>query len=267
MGPESLRHTRRTMLEAIKRTAASGAMVPVKVAGSAVPMNIVIPENQDKRYKQYREIKIPSSNAVIIFARDCSGSMDDYKCDIINDMSWWIDIWIRKFYEKVERVYIVHDTEAEEVSEKKFYTYREGGGTMCSSAFKLIDEMIENRFPVKTYNVYIFYYTDGDNYSSDNENLVKILSKFDPAEINLVGITQIMSYGNGVKETIDAALEEKLLAPGYIKTAEITSSKDSDNKPAGLFGYYPRGELSEEERNEQIFAAIRKLLTKEEVAN
>ena len=48
--------------------------------------------------KQYNIIKKPSSNAVIFFARDWSGSMDQYKCDIVSDMSWWIDIWIKRFY-------------------------------------------------------------------------------------------------------------------------------------------------------------------------
>lgn len=267
-GPESLRHTRRTMLEAIKRLAASDQLnKPVMVPGSTVPMSLIIPENQDKRYKQYREITIPSSNAVILFARDCSGSMDNYKCDIVSDMSWWIDVWIRKFYEKVERVYIVHDDEAEEVDEKKFYSYRDGGGTTCSSAFKLIDEMIENRFPPKTYNIYVFYFTDGDNMYTDNPKLVEILSKFDPQDVNLVGITQIMSYSGGVKAIIDEAIEDKTLSSENVKTASIgkdhTEAKSNSNIFAGFGG---GGQLSEEDRDGQIFEAIKKLLSKNPVA-
>ena len=265
MGPESLRHTRRTMLEAIKRLAASDQLnKPVMVPGSKVPMSLIIPENQDKRYKQYREITIPSSNAVIFFARDCSGSMDSYKCDIVSDMSWWIDVWIRKFYEKVERVYMVHDDEAEEVDEKKFYSYRDGGGTACSSAFKLIGEMIENKFPPQSYNIYIFYFTDGDNMGYDNEKLLELLGKFDPKDVNLIGITQVMPYGSqGVKELVDEALAEKTLNSENIRTALIGKDRSDDKK--SIFGGYGSHQLSEEDRDNQIFDAIKKLLSKEPV--
>jgi uncharacterized sporulation protein YeaH/YhbH (DUF444 family) len=122
VGPESLRHTRRTMYEAMKRMAMMGDLEKKRILpGHSVPMRVITLADSDRRYRQYKEIKIPSSNAVVFFIRDYSGSMDDYRCDIVSDMSWWIDVWIRKFYERVERVYMIHDTEAEEVDEKKFY--------------------------------------------------------------------------------------------------------------------------------------------------
>ena len=83
-------------------------------------IRLITPINSDFRYRQYTEVRKPASNAVVFFARDSSASMNDYKCDIVSDMSWWIDVWIRSFYKRTERIYVCHDTEAFEVDENKF---------------------------------------------------------------------------------------------------------------------------------------------------
>lgn len=271
MGPESLRHTRRTILEAVKRMAASNELTDLHyVPGNTVPIKLITPVTADKRYKQYREIQIPSSNAVIMFARDCSGSVDEYRRAIISDMSWWIDVWLRRFYKKVERVYLVHDTEAEEVDEKKFYSYHQGGGTKVSSAFKYMGELLENRFKPEAYNVYIFYFTDGDNALDDNGKVIELIkSKFDPKQINLIGVTQVCPHDTGeeVKEALDAAIKAKTLDGECIRTALI--GPKTDPKPTGgMFGFSsPVTELTEEDRNKQILDAIKTLLGKERVYN
>ena len=104
IGPESLRHNRRTLMQTLKRQAVEGTLSDLSyVPGLKDPVRILKPINEDKRYRQFNEIKIPSSNALIVFARDGSGSMDATKCDIVSDMSWWIDTWIRRFYDRVDR--------------------------------------------------------------------------------------------------------------------------------------------------------------------
>ena len=95
--------------------------------------------------------------------------MSEYKCDIVSDMAWWVDAWIRRFYKRVERCYIWHDTKAKEVDEETFYNYRYGGGTTCSSALKLITKQFENRYPPDKWNIYILYFSDGDNWGDDNQ--------------------------------------------------------------------------------------------------
>ena len=259
-GPESLRHNRRTMLQALKRMAASGELDKLHmIPGFAEPVRVITPINSDRRYRQYKEIRIPASNAVIFFARDGSGSMDQTKCEIVSDMSWWIDVWIRHFYDRVERVYIWHDTIAEEVDENKFYNYRYGGGTYCSSAFKLIAHQLESRYPPEKWNIYVFYFSDGENWGNDNTKLVETIEKSLPPEIaNFVGITQVLAwhYDNSLKHYVDTNLE----APN-VKTTEIGNSpeEDEDNKrqPWGGWG---QPSLSEEERNKQIKEAIIELL-------
>ena len=263
-GPESLRHPKRTWLQALKRTAASGELDQLHIVpGFADPIKLIRPINNDKRYRQYKEIKVPASNALILFMRDGSGSMDEDKCSIVSDMSWWIDIWIRHFYKRVERSYIWHDTAAQEVDEKTFYNYRYGGGTYCSSAFKLAAKLLENRYPPDMWNVYMFYFTDGENWEDDNTKLVQTIAKnFPPEIVNFIGITQVLSYTyeNSVKAFIDKALNEKKLGSDYIRTTSIEASKSEPQKAHQLF--YPTPTLSEEERDAQIKKAIIDLLGK-----
>jgi uncharacterized sporulation protein YeaH/YhbH (DUF444 family) len=261
-GPESLRHNRRTMLEAIKRLAASSDLGTLhQLPGCRMPIRLITPQRSDKRYRQYKEIKIPSSNAVIFFARDCSGSMDDYRCEIVSDMAFWLDLWIRQFYNRVQRCYFVHDTRAMEVNEEEFYTYRYGGGTMCSSAFSAIADQLENRFPPNAYNVYVFYFTDGDNWPGDNDRMLKeIKESFGPEVANLIGITQVCPWGDDdtVKKYMDKKIKAGDVDPYIVRTTQI-APRDSKGAYSG-WGYTP--DLPD--RNEQIIEAIRTLLVERE---
>lgn len=261
VGLNSLRHIRRTMKEAIKRTSASGDKANmVMVPGSMIPVKIITPIKSDFRYRQYKETKIPSSHAVIFFARDCSGSMDDYRCEIVSDMSWWIDCWIKRFYKKVDHRYFVHDSRAVEVSEDEFYSLRLGGGTTCSTAFDAISQQLENQYHPEKYNIYVFYFTDGENSGGDNARLIEIIKdKLGPNITNLIGITQVCSsYSHSVKEDIDKAIGNDDLKVDHVKTVSVG---DNSRSPVSAFG---RSHMSEEDRNQQIIEGIRNLLTSKE---
>lgn len=235
VGPESLRHNTRTLKQALKRQCADGSIHKFhEIAGFANPVKLITPINSDKRYRQFNEVKIPSSNAVIFFARDGSASMDQYKCDIVSDMSWWIDTWIRSFYKKVERVYVWHDTIAKEVDEKKFYKYRYGGGTTCSTALKLISKMFENRYNPKKWNIYLFYFTDGENWENDNSVFVNTLKEeFNSKFVNMVGVAQILPYRHegSLKQYVDQNCNLPNLKTTSVGGSEISSEvKDRDNE-------------------------------------
>ena len=262
-GPDSLRHTRRTLLETLKRMAMLGTLDDEKVLpGNQTPVRLITPINSDRRYRQYREIRIPSSNAVIFFARDCSGSMDNYRCDIVNDMAWWIDTWIRRFYTKVERCYLIHDTECEEVDEKRFYEYRYGGGTKISCVFDTIADLLVNRYPPSKYNVYVFYFSDGDNQDSDNQVLEKVLTnKFKEHDLNMIGITQILpyKYERSLNWYLEKAIIEGRFDPYFLRLVEIGQDPGD--------GIYFDSSMPEDERNSQILYGIKKLLGTNRGAN
>jgi uncharacterized protein len=256
VGVESLLHKRRTLLQTLKRQCCDGTIHDLHdIPGFSHPIPMLRPINSDKRYRQFREIRIPASNAVIFFARDGSGSMDQLKCDIVSDMAWWIDSWIRRYYKRVERCYVWHDTIAEEVDENKFYRHRYGGGTTCSSALKFISKQLENRFPPQKWNVYIFYFSDGENWGNDNKTFCQCIEDFfPPTVVNLVGITQVLSYQHhySLIEHVDNFLANRKIK--NVRTTEITSQSNT----------YPR-QITDEERDKQVKRAIIDLLGKEKV--
>ena len=165
-------------------------------------------------------------------------------------MAWWIDTWIRRFYERVERLYVWHDSVAMEVDEEKFYKYRYGGGTTCSTALKFISQQFENRFPPEKWNVYVFYFTDGENWWDDNEIFINTLAEeFKPHVVNFTGITQIMSdqYDGSIKYHVDSAIRSGKLDSDCVRTVEIGPTNS-------------RSGFSEQERDQQIMEAIKILL-------
>ncbi|MEZ4620109.1 MAG: DUF444 family protein [Caldilineaceae bacterium] len=69
VGPESLRHFKRTYREALKRQLAAGLY--------DADNPVIIPYREDRRYRSYRTKPLPDANAVIIYMMDVSGSMGD----------------------------------------------------------------------------------------------------------------------------------------------------------------------------------------------
>jgi uncharacterized sporulation protein YeaH/YhbH (DUF444 family) len=240
------------MREALKRLTASGEADKLYyIPGQKDPVKLILPINSDKRYRQYKEKRKPSSNAVIFFARDGSGSMGVEHCEIINDMCWWIDVWIRRFYKKVERCYFWHDAIAKEVDEKTFYSLRMAGGTIISSVFEKMAEQFENRFTVDKWNVYVFYFSDGENWSNDNEKVASLIKqKFGPNVVNLMAITQVLcgNYSDSFKKYVNNNLTESNL-----RTVSIGQESDDPSS------------LSESERGQAIMHAIKTLLGNKEV--
>ena len=181
-GPESLRHFKRTYREALKRQIASGTYSPMNPT--------IIPIRKDKRYRSWRVSRQPECNAAIIYMMDVSGSMGEEQKEIVRIESFWIDTWLRSQYKGLEVRYIVHDAEAREVDQETFYHTRESGGTVISSAYKLCDRMMTKYFPPDDWNIYLFHFSDGDNWSQgDTEECFTLLRE------NLVPRTNLFCYG------------------------------------------------------------------------
>ncbi len=177
VGPESLRHFKRTYREALKRQVAMGAYSHDHPA--------VIPVREDKRYRSWQSRYEPDSNAVIIYMMDVSGSMSDDKKEIVRLTAFWIDAWLRSQYQKVEVRYLIHDAAAREVDREAFYHIRESGGTAISSAYQLCHTLIEKEYDPAEWNIYAFHFTDGDNWDDDNIKCSRLLAEGILPYINL----------------------------------------------------------------------------------
>jgi len=168
VGPESLRHFKRTYREALKRQIALG------VYNLDAPA--VIPVREDKRYRSWNSHYEPDSNAAIIYMMDVSGSMYNEKKEIVRLTAFWIDTWLRSQYQKVEVRYLIHDAAAREVDQHAFYHTRESGGTAISSAYRLCRQIIQDAYSPAEWNIYPFHFTDGDNWEDDNTQCARLLA-------------------------------------------------------------------------------------------
>lgn len=190
VGPESLRHFKRTYRQALKRQISTGTYQPERP--------IVVPEREDKRYRSWKEFPKPEAMACIVYMMDVSGSMADEQKDIVRIESFWLDTWIKAHYKGIERVYIIHDAVAREVDEHTFFHTRESGGTKISTAYDLCTKIIEARYPESEWNIYAFHFSDGDNIQDDNRKCLEILSSQLLPKLNLFGYGQVESpYGSG----------------------------------------------------------------------
>ncbi|GMV43190.1 MAG: hypothetical protein AMXMBFR64_49060 [Myxococcales bacterium] len=191
VGPESLRHFRRTFKRALLREISSGSYDPNH------PM--IIPTRDDKRYRAWRVDTRPHSNAVIIYMMDVSGSMGEEQKEIVRIESFWIDTWLRSQYKGIESRYIIHDATAREVDSHTFFHTKESGGTMISSAYKLCLEIMDSDYPASEWNIYPFHFSDGDNWSvDDTQSCVKLLREKILPAVNVFCYGQVESpYGSG----------------------------------------------------------------------
>ncbi len=187
-GPESLRHVRRTLRQALRRSLISGDYRPDDPQ--------LIPEPGDFRYRAPREHPRPIAQAVVVFALDVSGSMAGEQLEIVKQLAFWITAWIRKHFPSLDRRYILHDTEAWEVDEHAFFRVREGGGTRLSSAIQLAAKLLEE-YPPDLYNRYVYHFSDGENWSEDTGQALETLEELLPT-LALFGYGQVhLRHGQG----------------------------------------------------------------------
>ncbi|GAK87866.1 hypothetical protein JCM19238_5476 [Vibrio ponticus] len=118
----------------------------------------------DLRFKNYERRPIPSSQAVMFCLMDVSGSMDQATKDIAKRFYVLLYLFLTRTYENVEVVFIRHHTQAKEVDEHEFFYSQETGGTIVSSALKLMNEIVSDRYPVGQWNIYAAQASDGDNW-------------------------------------------------------------------------------------------------------
>jgi uncharacterized sporulation protein YeaH/YhbH (DUF444 family) len=214
-GPESLRHFRRTYKKALKRQIASNTYDPHD------PM--VIPVREDKLYRSWNPIALPQFNALILYLMDVSGSMTDDQKEIVRTESFWIDTWLKSQYDGVTTRYIIHDAVAKEVDEHTFYHTRESGGTRISSAYNLANKLIDEEHSAADWNIYIFHFSDGDNWGEDNRQCMAMLRDRLLPKCNLFCYGQVESpYGSGefYRELEEAFEDAPNLALSEIRNKE-----------------------------------------------
>ncbi|CFQ58822.1 YeaH/YhbH family protein [Yersinia similis] len=131
----------------------------------------------DLRYKNYERRPEPSSQAVMFCLMDVSGSMDQATKDMAKRFYILLYLFLSRTYKNVDVVYIRHHTQAKEVDEQEFFYSQETGGTIVSSALKLMDEVVQERYDPAQWNIYAAQASDGDNWADDSPLCHELLAK------------------------------------------------------------------------------------------
>jgi uncharacterized sporulation protein YeaH/YhbH (DUF444 family) len=142
----------------------------------------------DIRYRRFEPSPRPIAQAVMFCVMDVSGSMTEHMKDIAKRFFMLLYVFLERRYKQVEIVFIRHTDEAREVDEKTFFESRETGGTRVSSALKETLRIIEERYPVADWNIYIAQASDGDNESGDSEKSLALMRE------GLLPLSQYFAY-------------------------------------------------------------------------
>jgi len=187
----------RTMTNIVKDNIALGRLH----ASNIKPENFLV-NPKSKVYKVLSEERIYESKAVVFFLRDYSASMTGPPTDVVCAIHMMLYSCLVYLYdEQVISRFILHDTEAKEASDfNEYYNASVAGGTQVSSAYELVNKIVEDEGLEKDYNIYIFHGTDGDDWDQKGEYAIPEIQKaMDYA--NRIGISIARNvYSSGVTE-------------------------------------------------------------------
>ena len=178
------------------------------------------------------------SQAMVFFLRDYSGSMSGRPTELVVSQHLLIYGWLYYQYSRrVESRFILHDAEAKEVQD--FYTYynaRVAGGTKVSSAYQLVNRIVEQENLVQDYNIYVFHGTDGDDWDTGGREALPELNRMLNYS-NRIGITIASRSGTDVKTEVEKyLLASKLLdeKKDYIRLDVMQDSADEPRLIEGI---------------------------------
>jgi uncharacterized sporulation protein YeaH/YhbH (DUF444 family) len=228
-GARSRLDRRRTVKEAIKRRG---------MQEDAIPFT-----NEDLRFRQLVKRSKPSTNAVVFFALDVSGSMDESLRKLAKTFFFFALQGIRRRYSKVDVVFVAHSDEAWEFDEKQFFDARSSGGTVSSTAFMLVQNIIDAKYDPTMYNTYFFYASDGGNAEEDFPDALAALTK----------LSKVVNYA-GYIETLGGTFGDAY-GPEGSTLAKLFKGLKANGAPVGM---------SPMRNNNDVWTAIKEFFKEDE---
>jgi uncharacterized sporulation protein YeaH/YhbH (DUF444 family) len=156
----------------------------------------------DIRYRRWEQQPIPNAQAVMFCLMDVSGSMGEAEKEIAKRFYLLLYLFLQRKYEKVDIVFVRHTEHAKECDEDEFFNSQESGGTVISTGLELVNKIINTRYPLDAWNIYVVQASDGDNYTHDNEVVAELMHTLLPkvqyyvyAEVRQVPHQNTFHYG------------------------------------------------------------------------
>ncbi len=184
-------------------------------------------DTYDLRYNLHLKQPVPTSKAVMFCLMDVSGSMDQHIKELAKRFYLLLYLFLKRNYERTEIVFIRHHTVAKEVDEQEFFYSRETGGTVVSSALKLMAEIIAERYSPNEWNIYGAQASDGDNWNDDSPLCVDVLKK------GILPHVQYFSYVEITRRDPQALWNE------YQKLADAMPDRFAQRRIADVADIYP----------------------------
>ena len=210
-GARSRLDRRRTVKEAIKRRAVQTDPVPFT--------------NDDLRFRQLVVRVRPSTSATILFVIDVSASMTQLERKLAKSFFFFALQGIRRKYAKVDTRFIAHTTHAWEFSEQEFFQVTGIGGTIASSAFRLVHELVRKELDPAHNNIYMFYASDGENFTEDRAAAAQSLGELG-AELNYIGYVETLPGAPRALDTEMRRLCNELERRGIPIGSSVLSAPD-----------------------------------------
>jgi hypothetical protein len=157
--------------DALARGASPGDLAVLRAEVEALRRRIRrVPflDSVDLRYNLHVRRPQPAAKAVMFCLMDVSGSMDQEIKDLAKRFFLLLYLFLARHYAHTEVVFIRHHTTAKEVDEQEFFHSRETGGTVVSSALRLMREVVAARYAAPEWNIYGAQASDGDNWHDDS---------------------------------------------------------------------------------------------------
>ncbi len=138
------------------------------------------------------DIEQTSKDVLAIVMMDNSGSMGIFEKYLGRCLWERIERLLSYKYKNVKIKFIHHHTKAKEVNKEEFFAKGELGGTICSSAYNLANQMVEE-FNYIDNDVIVLHISDGDNLPADMDRVVNLVEKI-ARKSKFIGYFEINQY-------------------------------------------------------------------------
>lgn len=121
-----------------------------------------------------------TNRALEVYLLDISGSVSGHNIALIRKFIFILWYYLDRRYQTNARKFVIFQDEAEELDKENFFAIESKGGTHISAGLAQALKTLEG---FDQYDKFLFFFSDGDNSSSDDEaaklRLEEVLARFD----------------------------------------------------------------------------------------
>lgn len=184
----------------------------------------------DLRYNNWDKVQLPSVQAVMFCVMDVSGSMDERKKELAKTFFILLYLFLQRNYDKIAIEFVRYHSTAALVDEEEFYYGRDSGGTVTSTGLQLVYDTIVTKYPTDMWNIYVAHGSDGDNFTSDNDELIDVLTNKLLPLVQYYAYVQISDQSYGYTLNFGPTLKDTFApiaaSSNRLEVAEVATEAD-----------------------------------------